>query len=165
MQRRREMLMSDLLFAADRLRGEGFFERRELVDDSHWLVRQFGASRCEDRGYFGHHETITLGPSAFGRSRAERCGHCLIDKPSSNCLVVIELRGDRARGIDQARRGNGRLVRIGEHGRILSFGPLWSAPFSPPPLQPAGRLCFIVIESGFSTVTPSDRSLKMAAER
>ena len=34
MQRRREMLMRDLLFAADRLRGESFFEFRELVDQS-----------------------------------------------------------------------------------------------------------------------------------
>src|SRR3546814_940317 len=63
------------------------------------------------------------------------CSSDLIDKPSSNCLVVIELRGDRACGIDQARRGVGRLVRIVEHGRILSFGPLWSGK-SPPSLSP-----------------------------
>src|SRR3546814_3080313 len=56
MQRGREMLMSDLFFAADRLRWESFFECRELVDDSHWLIRQFGASRCEDRGYFRSEE-------------------------------------------------------------------------------------------------------------
>src|SRR3546814_5290331 len=62
------------------------------------------------------------------------CSSDLIDKPSSNCLVVIELRGDRACGIDQARRGVGRLVRIVEHGRILSFGPLWSGK-SPPSLR------------------------------
>src|SRR3546814_7733076 len=59
------------------------------------------------------------------------CSSDLIDKPSSNCLVVIELRGDRACGIDQARRGVGRLVRIVEHGRILSFGPLWSGKSTP----------------------------------
>src|SRR3546814_12740371 len=40
MQRGREMLMSDLFFAADRLRWESFFECRELVDDSHWLIRR-----------------------------------------------------------------------------------------------------------------------------
>src|SRR3546814_20715749 len=59
MQRGREMLMSDLFFAADRLRWESFFECRELVDDSHWLIRQFGASRRSEERRVGQECVLT----------------------------------------------------------------------------------------------------------
>src|SRR3546814_6712269 len=129
------MLMGDLRFAAHGLRWKGLFQFGERRDDG---VRLFGkrcASTGEDRRDFGHDETVALCPNAVGRFGAECCYHSLIDKPSSNWPVVLSRCRDRARSFEEAARGVGRPVRIGEHWRILSSGPSWSVPLSPPPLS------------------------------
>ena len=116
-QRGREVLMADLLFAADGLGWQSVFQGRQCVQRFNWASRQIQLSQRQHHRRFHHLEAVPLRPAPFGRCGAEGFCHRRIHHASRDPFAILQCWSQHMGCGDKAISSRQGIRASGGHGR------------------------------------------------
>ena len=113
----REMLMADLLFAADCLGWQAGLQSGKCVQRLDWISRQIQLSQRQHRCRFHHLEAVPLRPAPFGRCGAEGFCHRRIHHASRDPFAILQCWSQHMGCGDKAISSGQGIRASGIHGR------------------------------------------------